>query len=173
MYLHVASRKVLHPIRGIIGSRLGLQKYQYCWQTILYPPWQTEYVFHLWPADIMHSYRIFRYVQSIRNFPSALTIVKKKLSLPFDHIWTKTFNPQIQHYSDVIMSAMASQITCVSSVCTTVCSGGDQRKHHGSASPAFVRGIHWWPVDSPPWQRASNAENVSIWWRHHGPKIYV
>ena len=31
---------------------------------------------------------------------------------------------------------------------------------------AFARRIHWWPVDSPH-QRASNAQNVSIWWRHH------
>ena len=30
----------------------------------------------------------------------------------------------------------------------------------------FVRGIHRWPVNSPA-QGASNAENVSIWWRHH------
>ena len=33
------------------------------------------------------------------------------------------------HYSDVIMSAMASQITGVSTVCITVCSGADQRKY--------------------------------------------
>ena len=31
----------------------------------------------------------------------------------------------------------------------TVCSGADQRKHKSSASLAFVRGIHRWPVDSP------------------------
>ena len=42
-------------------------------------------------------------------------------------------------------------------------SGTDQRKHLSSASLAFVRGIHWWPVE----ERASNAENISIWWRHH------
>ena len=52
------------------------------------------------------------------------------------------------HYSDVIMSVMASQITSVSIVCTTVCSGADQRKHQSSASQAFVRGIHRWPVNS-------------------------
>ena len=52
------------------------------------------------------------------------------------------------HYSDVIMSAMASQITAVSIVCTTVCTGTDQWKHRSSASPAFVRGIHRWPVNS-------------------------
>ena len=50
------------------------------------------------------------------------------------------------HYSDVIMSAMVSQITGVSSVYSTVCSGADQRKHQGSASFAFVRGIHPSPV---------------------------
>ena len=47
------------------------------------------------------------------------------------------------------MSAMASQITGVSIVCWTVWSGADQRKHQSSASLAFVRGIHRWPVDSP------------------------
>ena len=50
-------------------------------------------------------------------------------------------NPSI-HYSDVVMSAMTSQITGVSSVCPTVCSGADQRKHQRSASLAFVRGAH-------------------------------
>ena len=37
----------------------------------------------------------------------------------------------------------------VSFVCSTICSGTDQRKHHSSASQASVRGIHRWPVDSP------------------------
>ena len=53
------------------------------------------------------------------------------------------------HYSDVIMSTMASQITGVSIVYSTVCSGTDQRKYQSSASPAFVRGIHRWPGNSP------------------------
>ena len=53
------------------------------------------------------------------------------------------------HYSDVIMSAMASQITGVSFLYSIVSSGVDQRKHQRSASLAFVRGIHWWPVNSP------------------------
>ena len=50
---------------------------------------------------------------------------------------------------DVIMSAMASQITGVSMVCSTVCSGADQRIHQSSASLAFVRGIHRWPETFP------------------------
>ena len=53
------------------------------------------------------------------------------------------------HYSDFIMGAMASQITSLSIVYPTVYSGTDQRKHQGSASLAFVRGIHRWSVDSP------------------------
>ena len=54
-----------------------------------------------------------------------------------------------EHYSDVIMSAIASQITGVSIVYSNVCSDVDQRKHQSSASLAFVRRIHRWPVNSP------------------------
>ena len=43
----------------------------------------------------------------------------------------------------------ASQITGVSNVYSTVCSGADQRKHQSSVSLAFVRGIHRGPVNSP------------------------
>ena len=46
------------------------------------------------------------------------------------------------HYSDIIISAMTSQINGVSIVCSTVCSGADQRKHQSSASLTFVRAIH-------------------------------
>ena len=35
-----------------------------------------------------------------------------------------------------------------SPLCSTVDSGADQRKHQSSASLAFVRGIHQWPVNS-------------------------
>ena len=56
------------------------------------------------------------------------------------------------HYGDVIMGTIASQITSLAIVYSTVYSGADQRKHQSSASLA---------------QMASNAENISIWWRHH------
>ena len=46
------------------------------------------------------------------------------------------------HYSDVTMSAMASQITGVPIVAQPFVQA-DQRKHQSSASLAFVRGIHW------------------------------
>ena len=53
------------------------------------------------------------------------------------------------HYGDVIMSLIASQITSLAIVYSTVYSGADQRKHQSSASLAFVRGIHRGPVNSP------------------------
>ena len=43
----------------------------------------------------------------------------------------------------------ASQVTIISIVCSAVCSGADQRKRQSTASLAFVRGIHRWPVNSP------------------------
>ena len=54
-----------------------------------------------------------------------------------------------KHYSDLIMGAMASQITNLSSVYSTVYWGTDQRPHQSSASLAFVWGIHRWSVNSP------------------------
>ena len=53
------------------------------------------------------------------------------------------------HYCDVIMGAMASQITSLTIVYSIVYSGADQRKHQRSASLVFVRGIHRRPVNSP------------------------
>ena len=60
------------------------------------------------------------------------------------------------HYTDVIMSAIASQITGVSNACSKVCSGANQRKHQSSAVTGGL-----------PSQRTWNEENVSIWWRQH------
>ena len=69
------------------------------------------------------------------------------------------------HYNDVILSAMTSQITSLKIVYSTVCSDADQRN---------IKAPRHWLCDgnSPvtgefPAQKATNAENVSIWWRHH------
>ena len=53
------------------------------------------------------------------------------------------------NYSDVRMGMMASQLTSLTIVYSTVYSDADQRTHQSSASLAFVRGIHRWPVNSP------------------------
>ena len=65
------------------------------------------------------------------------------------------------------MGTMASQITSLTIVNSIVYSGTDQSKDQSSASLAFVWGIHRGTGEFPA-QMASNVENVSIWWRHHG-----
>ena len=47
------------------------------------------------------------------------------------------------------MGAIASQITSLATVFSTVYSDADQSKYQSSASLAIVRGIHWSPVNSP------------------------
>ena len=75
------------------------------------------------------------------------------------------------HYIDVIMGTIASQITSLTIVYSTVYSDADQKK----ISKLRVTGLC--AVNSPetgefPAQRTSNAENVSIWWRHHEKGLY-
>ena len=69
----------------------------------------------------------------------------------------------LDHNDDVTMSLMASQITSLTIVYSTVYSGADQRK---------LRVTGLCAGNSPgtgefPAQKVSNSENVSIWWRHH------
>ena len=53
------------------------------------------------------------------------------------------------HDGDVIRSAMAYQITSLTIVYSIAYSDAYEINHQGSASLAFVRGIHRWPVNSP------------------------
>ena len=69
------------------------------------------------------------------------------------------------HYGDIMMGTIASQITSLTIVYSTVYSDADQKK-----KKCRVTGLC--AGNSPgtggfPAQMASNAENVSIWWRHH------
>ena len=69
------------------------------------------------------------------------------------------------HYDDVIMGAMASQITSHTIVYSAVYSDADQRKHQSSASLSFVWGIH-----QDRWIPRTNGQyrgKCFIWWRHH------
>ena len=104
------------------------------------------------------------------------------------------------HYTDVIMGTLASQITSLTIVYSTVYSDADQRKYQTSASPAFVRGIHRpnsphkWPVTRkmfpfddvimlgnglvPPARNCTTADMSSVrhtcWWNFvHNRNIFV
>ena len=79
---------------------------------------------------------------------------------------------QLLHYIDVIMTTMASQITSLTVVYSTVYSDADQRKHQSSASLAIVWGIHRdrspGPVNSqhkgPVTRKMFPFDDVIIWY---------
>ena len=72
----------------------------------------------------------------------------------------------ILHFIYVIMSTVASQITGVSIVWSTVYSGAYEKQTPKLCVSGLC--VENSPVTSEfPAERASNAENVSIWWRHH------
>ena len=55
-------------------------------------------------------------------------------------------DPQLTVAPKIVTMTMASQITGILIVCSTIWYVEDQRKHQSSPSLAFVRGIHQWPV---------------------------
>ena len=55
----------------------------------------------------------------------------------------------LSHYSDVIMGAIASKITSLTTVYSTVYSDADQRKHRSSVVTGLRAGNSPGPVDSP------------------------
>ena len=69
------------------------------------------------------------------------------------------------HYNDIIMSAMASQITSLTIVYSRLF-------RYRSEEISKLRVTGFCAGSSPvtcefPEQRASNTESISIWWRHH------
>ena len=74
-------------------------------------------------------------------------------------------------YDDVIMGAMASQFNSLTIIYLTVNSGTDEK-----TSKLRVTGLcaGYSPLTGEiPAQMANNAENVSIWWRHHNKPICI
>ena len=112
---------------------------------------------------IKPSARIMRY--AVRGMPPNFVscsnqnrhIIELWLRVPFTRsVFQSSLTPDTTvllvwdvHYSDVIMSAMVSQINSLTIIYSTVYSGAYQRKYESSASLAFVRGIHQWAVISP------------------------
>ena len=82
------------------------------------------------------------------------------------HTHRKNRSSIFSHCNDVTMSAMASQILSLTIVYSTAYS-----RHRSKKTPKLrVTGLceRSSPItDEFPEQGTSNAENVSIWWRHH------
>ena len=101
-------------------------------------------------------------VKSSRSFIIIMGLDADMLSIRPEAILYTT------HYSDVIISAMASQITSLPTVYSTVYSDADQSKHQSSASLAFVWGIHRGPVNSahkwPVTRKMFPLDDVIMFW---------
>ena len=74
------------------------------------------------------------------------------------------------HYCDGILGAMASQITSL-----TICLLNRLLRRRPKKN---IKAPRHWPLwgeftgtGELPAQKASNAENISIWWRHHGLSV--
>ena len=74
----------------------------------------------------------------------------------------------INHYNDVIMGSIASQITSLTTVYSIVYSDAGQGKHQSSASLAFVRGIHRGPVNPPHKWPVTRKIYIWIYCHPHG-----
>ena len=109
-----------------IYASLGLNELKSEWV------FASQYNACWWPGDA-RSQGINQYMVLTRDIPG-----------PRGKIWYSKF-----HYSDVIMGAIASQITGLTIAYAIIYSGADQRKHQSSVSLALVRGIHRSPVNSP------------------------
>ena len=105
-------------------------------------------------------------------------LISSNLILSYLNSWWRhqleTFST---HYSDVIMGSVASQITSLTNVYSSVYSDADQRKHQSSASLGFVRGIHRGPMNSsqkwPVTRKMFLIDDVimvtsPLWWESTG-----
>ena len=107
-------------------------------------PNQISRPVEMWPAAcaVVYSMCVFQFMRKYHKIYIYIYVIITGARF--------TSLPSIKsHYGDVIMSAMASEITNITFVYLIVYSGANQRKHQSSASLAFVRGIHRWPVNSP------------------------
>ena len=91
-------------------------------------------------------------------------ILRRKANTCFRGVFT--------HHGDVILGERASQITSLTIVYSTVNSDADQRKHKKLGVTGLCAGNSPGTGDFPA-QMASNAENVSIWWRHRMIRLMV
>ena len=97
---------------------------------------------HRWPVNSTHKGPVTR---KMFPFHDVIMMGIEPLGIIFREISMGLI--ALDHYTDVIMTTIASQITSLTVVYSTVYSGADQRKQN-SASLAFVRRIHRWPVNS-------------------------
>ena len=122
------------------------------------------YLFVGWTAVLLFSNDIFSNGFSLMKISAWWVRSSWNLFQIYPTIIQHLFGQWIGHYNDVLMGVMASQITSLTSVYSTVYSGVDKRKHQSSASLAFVRGIHRGQVQAITrcWQISLSSNGVSM-----------
>ena len=110
---------------------------------------------------------------------SLLHLLDKQSICRFEMEWRASIRSSYSlYYSDVVMNMMASQITSLTIVYSTVYSDADQRKHQSSASLAFVspeNSPHKWPVTRKmfPFDVViMNKSGIYHWHHAFSPKYY-
>ena len=145
--------------------------YQQIWQLLVQPMMKISSIWRYFSLCQYDDISLYEYITN-RNISmwfwyASVRDYSVLLELIFWFVWELPYQIVRRHYGDVKMGAIASQITSLTIVYSTVYSDADQKK----TSKLRVTGLC--AGNSPgtgefPAQMASNAENVSIWWRHHG-----
>ena len=142
-------------------------------------PWNTSektYILYAiyqilctWSYHIMNVYDMLIIIWLHETFIIAYHIVNFFIaSSAYIHVRTQLCLTicGLRHCSDVIMSAMSSQIIGVLIVCSTVCFRRRSKNIPKLRVTCLCGGNAPMAVGFSS-QRNSNAQNVPIWWRHH------
>ena len=143
------------------------------WLVSIIFPW-SHYLNQSWPSSATHTCGTSRRRVDIALPIYALVIFFPLYSQYIPHganvlqMFCNRFRWNIvpQHYNDVIMGAIASQITSLTIVCSAIYSMRTSKKTQKFRVTDLCAGNS--PVTGEfPAQRAGDTENVSIGWRHH------
>ena len=128
--------KVVEILQGLYICGNNLRTNQGIWTELLWQTLAYAYLTQNRPSLWLVSVRHFNKLSAPSQYFSVRNQTRISHNVPY-FIGS--------HNNDVIMSTMASHITSLTIVYSTVYSGADQRKHQSSASLTFLRGIHRWP----------------------------
>ena len=141
MHLQLKVKTSFSPMWQRIISQSNIQKRQHSWMWYglaqLYFGWPSTWIWPIQARNVSDDAGLFVDILYMKWNPIIYELVWKYRMGKLDRYKTTA-----NHYIDVIMTTMASQITSLTVVYSIVYSGADQRKHQSSPSLAFVRGIH-------------------------------
>ena len=124
---------------------MGMVKNYIQWISHIISPWSRKHAFcSLYKIEI---------IPTVQNTTDWNTNVQRTHHWHWNRYRTEitrgSYFQNVTHYSDVMTDAMASQITSLPIVNSTVYSGADKGKTSKLRVTGLLRGIHRWPVSSP------------------------